>query len=297
MFYDDRTLILVMHLHLAPVALPLVSRGARLAIFIHGVEAWNRLSPLRGAAVRRAWRLISNSNYTTSRFIGANANLDIPPMQVCHLGISMQPPKPAPMNDAALFALVVGRMVAEERYKGHDLLIDHWSRVISEFPFASLVIAGKGDDRPRLQAKAIELGLGERVKFLGEVSDEVLSGLYRDCALFVMPSRNEGFGLVFLEAMRAGKACIGAAGAASEVISDGVTGMIVDPANPDQVLQAILRLFRSPELRNRMGRAGAERFASHFTNEQFQGRIRASLFLGADQSPARCMVASHPIGS
>jgi phosphatidylinositol alpha-1,6-mannosyltransferase len=221
----------------------------------------------------------------------ANEGLDLPPLQVCHLGISMQAPEPAPVGRLGLFALVVGRMVAEERYKGHDLLIEYWPRIVSEFPNASLIVAGEGDDRPRLQAKAVRLGLGERVKFLGEVSDEVLSALYKDCALYVMPSRNEGFGLVFLEAMRAGKACIGAVGAASEVILDEITGIVVNPEQPEQVLQATLRLFRSPELRNRMGRAGAERFASHFVNEQFHRRIRASLALESELEPVGHIVA------
>ena len=80
-----------------------------------------------------------------------------------------------------------------------------------------------------------------------------------DCAFFVMPSRDEGFGLVFLEAMRAGKACIGGAGAAAEIIEDGVTGLVVDPTDTDEVAKAVVRLFLEPETRARMGRAGAER--------------------------------------
>ena len=71
--------------------------------------------------------------------------------------------------------------------------------------------------------------------------------LYRRCAFFVMPSREEGFGLVFLEAMRAGKACIGGAGAAAEVIEDGVTGLVVDATEPEQVEKAVVRLFLEPE--------------------------------------------------
>ena len=66
---------------------------------------------------------------------------------------------------------------------------------------------------------------------------QALDALYRDCAFFVMPSRDEGFGLVFLEAMRAGKACIGGAGAAAEIIEDGVTGLVVDATDADEVAE------------------------------------------------------------
>ena len=94
-----------------------------------------------------------------------------------------------------------------------------------------------------------------------------------------MPSRHEGFGLVFLEAMRVGKACISGVGASAEVIEDSVTGLVVDPDQPEQVLSAVVRLFREPETRTQMGAAGAERVARQFTEEQFQRRFRTLLRL------------------
>ena len=175
------------------------------------------------------------------------------------------------------FALIVGRMAAAERYKGHDLLIDLWPRVAAAVPGATLVIAGDGDDRARLETRAA--ACGGPVRFVGRVSDTALADLYRECAFFAMPSRDEGFGLVFLEAMRAGKACVGGMGAAAEVIADGVTGLVVEPDRPADVLAALLRLFREPDTRARMGRAGALRVAREFTEAQFRRRFRALLGL------------------
>jgi glycosyltransferase involved in cell wall biosynthesis len=109
------------------------------------------------------------------------------------------------------------------------------------------------------------------------VTHAELTALYRDCAFFIMPSSDEGFGLVFLEAMRAGKACIGASGAAAELIEDGVTGFVVDLDDPEQVLKTVIRLFQDPELAARLGRAGAERWALDFTEEAFARRLRALL--------------------
>jgi phosphatidylinositol alpha-1,6-mannosyltransferase len=71
-------------------------------------------------------------------------------------------------------------------------------------------------------------------------------------------------------------------GAAAEVIEDGVTGFVVDPDEPGQVLQAVLRLFREPGTRERMGQAGAVRMGRHFTEEHFRCRFRAILGLGAE---------------
>ena len=129
-------------------------------------------------------------------------------------------------------ALIVARMSAAERYKGHDALLDLWPGVLARRPDARLVVAGDGDDRPRLESRARSLGLSHAVSFAGRVSDARLNELYDECRFLVMPSRDEGFGLVFLEAMRAGKPCIGARGAAEEIIEHNVTGLIVDPGNP-----------------------------------------------------------------
>jgi phosphatidyl-myo-inositol dimannoside synthase len=280
------TLVVVLHVHLAPVALPLIARGARMALFLHGIEAWCRLSVLEAAAVQRAWLVMANSHHTIAGFKAANPAHASREVEICPLGISGRAGESPSLPSGERFALIVGRMAAEERYKGHDLLLEIWPKVIAGVPDAALFVAGDGDDRDRLEAKVVGLGLNDSVKFLGRVSDGTLAGLYRDCAFFVMPSRHEGFGLVFLEAMQAGKACIGGVGAAAEVIEDGVTGLVVDPDRPEQVLSAVLRLFGEPETREQMGRAGAERLARQFTEEQFQRRFRT--LLGLEPGTAAC---------
>src|SRR5205807_7946290 len=147
-------------------------------------------------------------------------------------------------------------------------------------PNAKLVIAGGGDDRPRLEAKRDALGLQDGVEFLGRVPDEDLQALYRGCAFFVMPSAGEGFGLVFLEAMRAGKACIGARGAAAEIIQHGVTGLIADPLRDDDVYAAVVQLFDDPAQCAAFGRAGATRFHAEFTDARFAARFLARAPIG-----------------
>jgi glycosyltransferase involved in cell wall biosynthesis len=135
------------------------------------------------------------------------------------------------------------------------------------------VIAGGGDDVERLRQKAADAGLGERVVFTGPVADDHLAALYRDAAFFVMPSAGEGFGLVYLEAMRAGKPCIASPGAAAEIIEDGIHGLIVEPADRRAVTAAIVRLFVDRPLRQRLGAAAAARVDERFTPERFAARL------------------------
>jgi phosphatidylinositol alpha-1,6-mannosyltransferase len=265
-------LVLAMHVHLAPAALTLAVRGARLAIFFHGIEVWQPLRARDRAAVARASTLIANSQWTARRFHEANPGIAAAPVAICHLGVSRMG---AP-GHAGVFrddALIVGRLSSEERYKGHDALIRLWPRVRDAVPSARLVVVGDGDDRPRLEALTAASGMADAIEFTGRVSNETLAARYRDAALFVMPSTGEGFGLAYLEAMQAGKACIAAPGAAAEIVEDGVSGLIVDPTDDEMLVAAIVRLFRQPRTREAMGRAGAARVFAHFSEGDFARRL------------------------
>jgi phosphatidylinositol alpha-1,6-mannosyltransferase len=174
--------------------------------------------------------------------------------------------------------LIVGRMSSAERYKGHDELLESWSSVVRQCPGAQLVIAGQGDDVTRLREKAASLGLSNDVLFLGFVADGTLEALRRRVALFALPSRGEGFGLVYLDAMRAGLACIGGThDAASDVIVHGETGVLVDPSDREALAASIVGLLRAPERRAAYGAAGKRRFEAEFTFERYCDRLRPIL--------------------
>ena len=269
--------IFMLHLHLAPVALPIVARGGQLVTFLHGVECWQRVSLLQREALQCSSFVIANSEHTKKTFLSFNPFFQEEDLQVCHLGIkSGSSPVVALDRPAAPFALIVGRMDARERYKGHDLLFEIWPQLIAEIPGARLVVVGDGTDLARLRSKALGLGLEDAVEFAGSVSDEHLYTLYRDCSFFVMPSSGEGFGLVFLEAMRAGKPCIGAEGSAEEIIEHAVSGYVVRHPCSDELLHFMKRLFL-PSLREQMGSAALRRYQSHFTVDQFQSRLLSAL--------------------
>ncbi|MBA3831439.1 MAG: glycosyltransferase family 4 protein [Chthoniobacterales bacterium] len=170
--------------------------------------------------------------------------------------------------------LIVGRMSARERYKGHDQLLESWPRVLRVVPGAQLVVAGKGDDLERLRAKAGALGIGGDVLFPGFVSEETLAALRERVSVFAMPSSGEGFGLVYLDAMRAALPCIGGSrDAGAEVIVDGETGICVDPSDTEALSSAVSLLLTTPELREAYGAAGRRRFDAVFTFERYCERL------------------------
>ena len=270
--------IFMLHVHLAPLALPMVARGAQLVTFLHGVECWKKLNLLQRKAVQCSSFVIANSEHTRRKFLTFNPEFRDQDIQVCLLGADVvSSPMAARDGKPRPFALIVGRMDAGERYKGHDLLLELWPRLMSEVPGARLVVVGDGTDLARLRSKALDLGLETVVEFAGNISDERLYTLYRDCSFFEMPSQGEGFGLVFLEAMRAGKPCIGAEGAAEEIIEHGVSGYIVKPQCSDELVEHMKRLFVDSSLREQMGNAARQRFESNFTMDQFQRRLLSAL--------------------
>ena len=163
-------------------------------------------------------------------------------------------------------------MSATERYKGHDALIQAWPRVRAAVADARLVVAGDGDDMERLRQKAGAV-CGDGIIFTGRVDAARLAALYRDATCFVMPSTDEGFGLVYLEAMTASVPCIAARGAAEEIITSGRDGLIVEAADENALVDAMVRLFRDPAARARMGAAAAERVRGEFGSVALASRV------------------------
>ena len=160
----------------------------------------------------------------------------------------------------SLRLLTVTRLVAG---KGVDLAL----RALSELPDAvHLTVAGDGDQRPRLEALAAELGLASRVEFVGWVTGERKTDLFRSSHAFVLPTRRDSFGMGFVEAMAHGLPVVALRwGPVPDVVPDGVAGILVDTPEPRAIAGAIRDLL-VVERRRRLGEAGRgwvlDRFAA-----------------------------------
>jgi phosphatidylinositol alpha-1,6-mannosyltransferase len=253
------------------------------AVFLHGIEAWSTLSATAKRAVVAADLRIANSQYTANRVMATHP--DIGHVAACPLALPPMTAAPAPHGDSRPVdldvsvgnhaVLVVGRMSQSERYKGHDQLIEAWPAVIERVPDAQLLIVGDGDDAPRLRHKAAQTAGGDRIVFVGFVSDRMLQTLYQRSALFALPSGGEGFGLVYLEAMTNRLACLGSThDAASEIIVDGVTGLLVARTDIAGLSSTVATLLLDEPRRRAMGAAGHARATTEFTFERFSTRLR-----------------------
>jgi len=253
---------------------------ARYLLYLYGIECWRPLRGSRRRALTGAAVRLACSAETAARLRRHNPAAPAPRTLHLALGDDLASGRPDPELLAAVgsgFALIVGRLASGERYKGHDPLLEAVARLASEHPTLRLVVAGDGDDRPRLEARAQEHGIADRVRFTGFVDEATLAALYARCALFAMPSSDEGFGFVYLEAMRAGKACIALARSASaEIVADGETGLLVAPGVAP-LAAALDTLLRDPALAAAMGKAGRRRWQREFRPQRFAVELASLL--------------------
>jgi phosphatidyl-myo-inositol dimannoside synthase len=268
--------LLLMHVNLAPL-LPLCLWRVPILVMMYGLDVWRPLPRAARWGLRRATRLVSISEHTRRTAEIHNPWMKDARHSICYLGVPPAPeasasvirsPEPAP------YALTIGRMVGEERYKGFDEMLAVWPRLHNERPGLKLVLIGDGPDRSNLEAKARRVGANAR--FLGRVDDVTRDHYLRHCLAFCMPSRSEGFGLVYLEAMRLGRAVLaGCSDAGAEVLVDGITGRAVDPTNADKLLAALLDVT-GPNA-GAYGEAGRQRFLEQFTYDHFRKRLIAEV--------------------
>ncbi len=290
-----RPVFILDHVTLAKPLLPLMmARAIPVAIFAHGSESWKRLRSINRRLFERAAVVLTNSQFTLRKmreripqFSGVACPLGLAPEFPLNnalpdsLGnkVSLENANGQKCELGPRVCLLVGRMHPREREKGHDELLAIWSDIVREFPHAQLVFAGPGEDRHRLLQVAREDGVGESVFISGELAQQTLQELYAKCYVFTMPSRQEGFGLVYLEAMNFGKPCLGCRDdGAEDVIADQETGLLIrDPKDRHELLGALRQLLGDPQRAVEMGRRGFERLHKHFTAEKFQRRLREQL--------------------
>lgn len=279
-------LMLVGHIGPAPLAHLLhgLGRLKRWALVLHGVESWRRIPILKRVAAHSAAKIIATTRYTAAQFAQQN---DIAGNLFCIVPLCADETPVQPSRGFRLHGgfklLCVARLDASERYKGIDQVIEALSRLSSQYSDIHFNLVGDGSDRDRLERTAIHFGVSTRVTFWGRLSDEDLAAAYADCDVFVMPSKEEGFGIVFLEAMRHGKPCVGGNhGGSPEVIEDGKSGFLVQYEDVQALVDSIALLHREPTLRATLGLKGRELAQGRFSAHQFRQRYREVILEGAE---------------
>lgn len=272
-------LIVLGHVHFARIArlLRALSPSSRLWCVAYGIEVWHPLRTSIRKGLALVEKVLSISDYSRRELAKHGGvpldRIDLLPCALDPVWQAQYAPRPddAPPRPGPPTLLTVARLAASERYKGVDSVLRALPEVLKAVPGLRYDIVGDGDDRPRLEALARELGVVPHVRFRGRLFPDELAAAYRDCSLFVMPSSHEGFGIVFLEAALFGKTSVGGKhGGTLEVVEDGVTGCLIDREDIRGLTRAAIGLLGDRKVREGMGRTAHDRVMERFSYPRFK---------------------------
>jgi phosphatidylinositol alpha-1,6-mannosyltransferase len=272
--------VFVWHLNLLKLVPFMRVPKAKSIVFLHGIEAWRKLPWLDQQALKRVNLFLSNSDFTWQRFLQFNPSFCTYPHLTIPLGIGQEYQGTTPDHGKTPVTLMISRLEKSEAYKGHRELILAWPQVLHKIPNAELRIIGTGNLKDELVALVQQLGLVHRVKLLGWVEEAQKQTLLENCMCLALPSRAEGFGLVYLEAMRIGRPClVSVFDAAREVVNPPEAGLAVDPTNQIALVDALCRLMTPGKQWDMWTIQARNRYSENFTAARFQKRL-AGVFNG-----------------
>ena len=269
--------LLFWHLHVLSL-MPLIgTRGKRTYLFLHGIEAWCSVSGMMRRFLDQIDVFLTNSDFTWQRFVEMHPQWARAEHRTVHLGVGEPETRIDRPGDVPA-AVIVARMMRAEGYKGHVELVKAWPVVLERVPNAELWVVGGGDAGDDLRDLAFATGVGGKVRFFGVVSDEEKQRLLQRSRCLVLPSRGEGFGLVYLEAMRLGRPCLASIyDAGQEVISPPQAGISVDPSDTEGLAEAVTQLLTPGAAWQQQSENARRRYEESFTAAHFQRRLLDAL--------------------
>lgn len=269
------------HINLLPVArLAQMRAGAPMLLIIHGVDAWNPSdSWLVNFLARRVRHLASVSDVTLKRFLSWSESSClrsyILPNAIDSRLFGTGEKSPVLLDRYGLTGkkvlMTFGRLVSTERAKGFDKVLELLPELRLSIPDLAYLIVGGGEHRERLIRKARDLGVADLVVFAGMIPEGEKADHYRLADVFVMPSRGEGFGIVFLEAMACGIPVIASnSDGGREAVRDGLLGTLINPDDRDGIKQAIMKALVS-------GSGKVPEGLSYFEFSNFEKRVHQTV--------------------
>lgn len=282
------------HVNIASILAPLKLLGKTYIVWLHGQEVVSPYPDFEGrVGLKFASKRLSSSRYTQQAVNDRFPSLIIHPCDLAldpftypsipeeydegnqEFRISAIDGSIQPIQDQLI--LFVSRISKRGRYKGHDHLLEAFALISDKFPKAQLALIGQGDDRARLiqVARSLPKEIHPKIFIPGYLEESILQKLYRNCYLFAMPSGNEGFGLVYIEAMAFGKPCLGGRIDATPcVILDGVTGVLVDdPKSSREISKALQWMLANPDKCKVMGNEGIKIIREKYLYQNFYERF------------------------
>lgn len=232
-----------------------------IVLITHGIEVWEKLSGIKGYIVKNADKVFAVSSYTKETIVRVQKLL---PQKIFVFHNTIDPYFSYPtvfekpeylmkrygleVKDSVIFTLT--RLSASEKYKGYDKIIDVLPLLKKSIPGIRYILSGQSDERERRRLTALKKQhqLSESVQLTGFIKDEEVVDHFLLADVFIMPSRKEGFGIVFIEAMACGLSVIaGNKDGSVDALQHGTLGQLIDPDNEKEIFKALQYTFSSKE--------------------------------------------------
>jgi glycosyltransferase involved in cell wall biosynthesis len=264
------------NLAIAGLIVKILKPRCRLVIVAHGIEAWKRVYFIKHWCLNTADLILSVSNYTKNQLVLRNKinpnKIKIFPNAIDpHFKIPQRSGKPGylltryGLDEHTKVILTLSRLSSSEQEKGYDKVIAALKEILSQLPGAKYILAGRYDEKEkeRIEYLVDMHGLKDSVILTGFVDDTEVPDHYRLADIFIMPSRKEGFGIVFLEALACGTAVIGGnQDGTVDALRNGAFGTLINPTNIDEISKAVIeRLVEIKQLEPALQQQVSDEFA------------------------------------
>lgn len=285
------SVVLLGHTNLLPLAAVarLIVPRTKVALFIHGIDAWKIGNPwyrsfYQELLLKRFIDMTISVSAFTAELMRWEYHLQSMPFEILPNAVDIATDDLAAIDGRrdlrnashSLRLLSVARLA--DTKKGIAETIRAVSLLRNAVPHIVYKVIGDGAMKATLMRLAKDLKVDDCVHFVGLVGEKELADAYDDADVFVLPSAKEGFGIVFLEAWKHGLPVVcGNTDAASEVVIDGQSGVVVDSSNVEQLAHALQKLINNPERRRRLARNGRKRLLENYTHAKFIANLAAIL--------------------
>lgn len=264
------------HINLSPLLLllKLFDRRNQYLVVLHGFESWAVLNFLKKLSLKLSSRIVVTTKFTMNvnskmNSINKEKYIIIPLCTLIKKSIKLNNTK----NAFELNLLFVSRLDKSEKYKGLEHVLESMKILITDEFNVRLSVVGDGNDKKRFEDLSIKLNISDNVIFYGILEDSMLEKVYQKTDLYIMPSKKEGFGIVYIEAMMNSIPCIGVKeGGTPEVIIDGVNGFLVEYGDINMIVNRIKYLYLNPQILDIMSKKAQSLYKENYTFEKFKSK-------------------------
>lgn len=287
--------VIISHINLALIGLIIKTINPKCNVWLiaHGIEVWRPLTMIKKMFLKRCDRVMCVSNFTKHEITTRH---HINPDKCIVLNNAVDPfmklperfKKPEHLlsryqiatDDRILFTLT--RLASSEQYKGHDQVIKAVSRLKRKFPNIKYVLSGKYDDKEELRIKKLIIAnaVQDQVILTGFIPENELSDYFLMADIFVLPSKKEGFGIVFVEALACGLPVIcGNADGSVDAIRNGELGIAINADDIEELENAIIGVLETP-LTEEKRYSLQHRCLENFNAIDYMNKLEKAIFNG-----------------